>query len=68
MLTCEDLVLRRVGLAQWYRACPRGKRSGFDARCQQPEMTLGIVAHSHPKSETEGTSGPTKWTSVQQKL
>ena len=23
---------------------------------------------SHSKSETEGTSGPTKWTSVQQKL
>ena len=23
---------------------------------------------SHPKFETEGTNGPTKWTSVQQKL
>ena len=31
-------------------------------------LALKPMGSSHPKSETEGASGPTKWTSVQQKL
>ena len=36
--------------------------------CENPDKNakpLGFEL-SHPKSETEGTNGPTKWTSVQQ--
>ena len=29
---------------------------------------LETHGQNHPKSETEGTSGPTKWTLVQQKV
>ena len=38
--------------------------------CRQQLIHPDFETHrqSHPKSETEGASGPTKWTSVQQKL
>ena len=45
-------------LALWIVVLKQQKSTGDD------ESTLTL---SHPKSETEGTNDPAKWTSVQQK-